>query len=175
MAYVAIAGEGAGHNNMKEAVACAVLQKILGPGSSVPYSLDHGLLRSSIKVTEDFAVSGLNANYSDSGLVGAMFVAPSNVAGQITESVVEILKNGKVTDDWVNKGKLQLTSIIHSYGIEKLRFHDLNICNVLEMIEDNVFSSWESLQYPNKASFNYILIIKRVVWGNISQKLSFHC
>lgn len=108
LAYVAIVGEGAGHNNMKEAAACAVLQKIFGTGSSAPYSVDHGLLRSSIKVTDSYAISGLNANYADTGLMGAMFVAPYGVAGQIAENVVDILKNGRVTDEWVNKGKNQL-------------------------------------------------------------------
>lgn len=112
LAYIAIAGEGAGHNDMKASAACAVLQKVLGPGSSVPYALDHGLLRSSIKVSDNYAVSGLNANYADTGLVGAMVVAPSNVAGQITENIVDVLRNGKVSDEWVNKGKNQLKASV---------------------------------------------------------------
>ncbi|KAL3285258.1 hypothetical protein HHI36_019368 [Cryptolaemus montrouzieri] len=111
LAYVAIAGEGSGLNNLKEAAACAVLQKVLGTGSQVPYGQNHGLLGTSIKA-EEYAISGLSASYGDTGLVGAIFVAPSRDAGQIAECVVSALKSGRVSEEWVTKGKNQLKASV---------------------------------------------------------------
>ncbi|KAK9893051.1 hypothetical protein WA026_023352 [Henosepilachna vigintioctopunctata] len=112
LAYIAIAGEGPGMNNLKQAAAGAVVQKILGSGASVPYGIDHGMLRQVIKTTEEYAISGLNANYDETGLVGAMFVAPASVAGQITENVFSTLKSGRISDEWVERGKNQLKASV---------------------------------------------------------------
>ncbi|XP_050294271.1 cytochrome b-c1 complex subunit 2, mitochondrial [Anthonomus grandis grandis] len=110
-AFVAIAGEGASIKNTKEALAVSVLQKVLGGGPKIKWSaLDNGLLNRSIagSTIEGFASQGINANYSDTGLVGVLLAAPARSAGKLVEGAVKVLKGGNVTDADVSRGKNQL-------------------------------------------------------------------
>ncbi|XP_066148530.1 cytochrome b-c1 complex subunit 2, mitochondrial [Euwallacea fornicatus] len=112
-AFVAIAGEGASIKNSKEALAAAVLQKALGVGPQVKWSSnDNGILSKAIIGTssEPFASSAINANYSDTGLVGVLLAVPAQSAGKLVESAVKVLRSGNVSDADVTRGKNQLKS-----------------------------------------------------------------
>ncbi|XP_060519616.1 cytochrome b-c1 complex subunit 2, mitochondrial [Cylas formicarius] len=114
-AYVAIAGEGASLKNTKEAVAAAVFQRALGVGPQIKWGVrDNGLLSRSVDACGDFASSAINANYSDTGLVGVLLVAPAASAGKVVEGAVKVLKNPKLTDADVNRGKAQLKAAVLS-------------------------------------------------------------
>ncbi|XP_019755594.1 cytochrome b-c1 complex subunit 2, mitochondrial [Dendroctonus ponderosae] len=114
-AFVAIAGEGAPVTNAKEAVAAAVLQRALGVGPQIKWSTsDNGILSKAIAgaSSEPFASSAINANYSDTGLVGVLLAAPARSAGKLVEGAVKVLKSGSVSDADVARGKAQLKASV---------------------------------------------------------------
>ena len=80
MAYVAIAGTGAGLANAKEALAFAILQNAWGVGESVKWGNNNGKLGKAFKqaVKGNSSFSTLNLNYADTGLFGVTMAANSD-------------------------------------------------------------------------------------------------
>lgn len=68
---------------------------------------DNGILSKSIAgaASEPFASSAINANYSDTGLVGVLLAAPARSAGKLVEGAVNVLKSGSVSDADVARGR----------------------------------------------------------------------
>jgi len=116
VAHIAIAGKGGSLRNAKDALSFAVLQRALGAGTSIKYNSENkGLLaKASGSAKAPCSVTALNISYSDSGLFGALITAPSEDAGTILCNVVGILKNGKVSEDDVKRGKNQLKRAVLS-------------------------------------------------------------
>ncbi|KAF7279735.1 hypothetical protein GWI33_006768 [Rhynchophorus ferrugineus] len=129
-AFVALAGEGAALTNTKEALATAVLQNVLSAGPQVKWSSnDNGVVPRAIGNTDGYSVRGINASYSDTGLVGVLLAAPAKSAGKIVEGAVKALKSGNISDADVNRAKnllktnllLELesgSSAVQSYGTQ---------------------------------------------------------
>lgn len=86
LASVAVAVEGAGLNKEKEAIALAILQRAAGTGPHVKWGSSGAPLIKTVSQAagkDPFAVSALNASYSDSGLFGFILTAPGSVAGAV--------------------------------------------------------------------------------------------
>jgi len=105
-AHVAIATEGVGVSNQKEALAFAVLQKALGSPSTVKWGTGASPLAKT--AVGDSCVAAINVSYSDSGLFGLFVSAPAADAGKIIESAVKTLKSGNVSEADVKRGKALL-------------------------------------------------------------------
>jgi ubiquinol-cytochrome c reductase core subunit 2 len=66
------------------AVTAAVLQQALGTGPHVQWGNGAGALQKAVaKATETYSVTGLNASYSDSGLVGFLLTTSAADAGKV--------------------------------------------------------------------------------------------
>lgn len=116
-AFIAIAGEGASIKNSREALATAVLQKALGSGPQIKWSThDNGIVSKAISANsnEAFTSTGINVNYSDTGLVGVLIAAPAQSAGKIVQGAISALKCGNVSDADVARGKNQLKTVLFS-------------------------------------------------------------
>lgn len=68
-------------------------------------SNDNGMVPRTIGNTDGYSVRGINASYSDTGLVGVLLAVPAKGAGKIVEGAVKALKSGNITDGDVNRGK----------------------------------------------------------------------
>jgi ubiquinol-cytochrome c reductase core subunit 2 len=113
-ATVAVAYEGAGWGDQKGAVTAAVLQQALGTGPHVQWGNGAGALQKAVaKATETYSVTGLNASYSDSGLVGFLLTTSAADAGKATKAAQAVLK-GSLSDADVARGKAQLTTMLWS-------------------------------------------------------------
>ncbi|RZC36189.1 cytochrome b-c1 complex subunit 2, mitochondrial, partial [Asbolus verrucosus] len=114
LAFVAIGGAGGALKDTKERLAFAVLQRALGIGPQVKWgTTDNGVLSKAVGGDVQYAISAVNASYSDAGLFGTLIAAPSASAGKIVEAVVKVLKGGALSDADVNRGKNQLkTSVL---------------------------------------------------------------
>ncbi|VEN45844.1 unnamed protein product [Callosobruchus maculatus] len=133
-AFVAIAGEGAPASNIKEALACAVLQRALGTGPHIKWSThDNSILAKSIGTQpEGFASTAINVNYSDTGLVGVLVAAPAKCAKNIVQAAYNVMKCGSITDADVNRGKNQLkTQLLVDAECGGTAIHDIGIQAVL--------------------------------------------
>lgn len=105
---VAIAVEGVSLKNEKDALACAVLQRASGTGPRVKWGASASPLYKSVLSaagTDLFAISTLNASYSDSGLFGIVLCSTPNVAGSLTKTACKVLKSLKLSDSDVARGK----------------------------------------------------------------------
>ncbi|KAK3586086.1 hypothetical protein CHS0354_033208 [Potamilus streckersoni] len=118
LTYVAVATEGPSLNS-KEYLAAGVLQMILGSGPFLKYSSNitcSKLARAVSKVTDQpFAISGLNASYSDSGLFGFVAISqPEDMEKVLRGAFKEMagLSKTGVSDEEVQRGKNQLKSSI---------------------------------------------------------------
>ena len=115
LAFIAIAGQGAGLKDAKQALAFAVLQRALGVGPQVKWgAVDNGALSKAVgsAINDQFAIGAINASYSDTGLFGALIAAPAASAGKLVQAAVKVLKGGNLTDADVNRGKNQLKAAI---------------------------------------------------------------
>lgn len=111
LAYIAIAGEGGSLKNTKESMAFAVLQRVLGAGSSVKYGNDQSLLTKCLGNSvqgEPHSITSLNVNYSDSGLFGVFAIGSVNASCALVEAAVKTLKGTQITDKDVARAKNQL-------------------------------------------------------------------
>jgi len=104
LAYVALAANCAGAVSVAECVAAMLLQRVLGMGSHIKYSSGQGKLVSAAG-SESCAVSAIGQMYSDSGLLGALVVAPAGEAGRVVENVAAALRSAAVTDEEVEAAK----------------------------------------------------------------------
>ncbi|XP_050541959.1 cytochrome b-c1 complex subunit 2, mitochondrial-like [Daktulosphaira vitifoliae] len=108
--YLAVVGEGVSYGNSQSA-AFAVLEYLLGKGSSVKWGVGQGNLEQNIlqsNVSGNFAVSAINYNYSDSGLFGFLLAYNGKDSGKALNAAVQSLKSPKITDAEVSRAKKQL-------------------------------------------------------------------
>lgn len=108
--YLAVVGEGVSYKD-SQSVAFAVLQYLLGKGSAVKWGVGQGVLEQSIlktNVSDNFAVSAVNYNYSDSGLFGFLLAYNGKDVSQVLKAAVQSLKSPTVNDAEVNRAKKQL-------------------------------------------------------------------
>lgn len=108
--YLAVVGEGVSYKDSQSA-AFTVLQFLLGKGSSVKWGVGQGALEQSIlktNVSDNFAVSAVNYNYSDSGLFGFLLAYNGKDVSKVLKTAVETLKSPTITDNEVDRAKKQL-------------------------------------------------------------------
>lgn len=108
--YLAVVGEGVSYKDSQSA-AFAVLQYLLGKGSSVKWGVGQGVLEQSIVKTnasDNYAVSAVNYNYSDSGIFGFVLAYNGKDVCQVLKAAVQSLKSPKVDANEVNRAKKQL-------------------------------------------------------------------
>lgn len=108
--YVAVVGEGVSYNSSQSA-SFAVLQYLLGKGSSVKWGVGQGVLGQSIlknNASDNFAVSAVNYNYSDSGLFGFLLAYNGKDVSSVLKSAVQSLKCPTITESEVSRAKNQL-------------------------------------------------------------------
>ncbi|XP_050537775.1 cytochrome b-c1 complex subunit 2, mitochondrial-like [Daktulosphaira vitifoliae] len=109
-AYIAVVGEGVSYGDPLKA-AFAVLEYLLGKGSSVKWGVSQGVLEQNIlksNISSNFAISAVNFNYSDSGLFGFLLACNGSDSGKAISAAVQCLKSPKITDTEVARAKKQL-------------------------------------------------------------------
>lgn len=92
LTHASLVTEGAGFTNTNEVLALALAQKILGTGPQIKYGETQSMLSKVLSkvATAPFAVSTLNANYSDSGLFGVYVVGqPTDMGGLLHAALAE--------------------------------------------------------------------------------------
>ncbi|KAJ9575907.1 hypothetical protein L9F63_007219 [Diploptera punctata] len=115
LAHVAVVVEGIHLKNTKEALAFAVLRYVLGVGPSVKWGSGASPLVKAVGGAvgnEPFAVSGLNASYSDSGIFGIVASSPASIAGKEVTLRVKLMRSGNLSSADVARGKAQLKAAI---------------------------------------------------------------
>lgn len=115
IAHVAVAVEGAGLKSPKDVLTLSILQYCYGDGPSTKWGTSSASLTKAVtKCVPDtpFAVSGLNINFSDSGLFGFVASAPYTVIGKVVEGCMSVLRCGDVLDVDYERAKSQLRSTI---------------------------------------------------------------
>ncbi|XP_050423032.1 cytochrome b-c1 complex subunit 2, mitochondrial [Adelges cooleyi] len=108
--YLAVLGEGIKYGDSQSA-AFAVLEYLLGKGSSVKWNNGQGVLEQSILkagVSGNFAVSAINLNYSDSGVLGFVLAYSGKDSSKALNAAVQSLKSPTITDAEVARAKKQL-------------------------------------------------------------------
>jgi len=108
--YLAVVGEGVSYNDPQSA-SFAVLQYLLGTGSSIKWGTSQGVLEQSIlkaSISDNFAISAVNYNYSDSGLFGFLLAYNGKDVSKVLKAAVQSLKSPTITDSEVNRAKRQL-------------------------------------------------------------------
>lgn len=114
-ASVAIAVESVGLNKEKDVLSYAILQKAAGTGPQVKWGSSISPLYKSMKSAageQTFAVSALNATYSDSGLFGIVFCSEPSIAGSLTAAAHKWLKSPQLSDADISRGKNALKAEI---------------------------------------------------------------
>ncbi|XP_069125313.1 cytochrome b-c1 complex subunit 2, mitochondrial-like [Argopecten irradians] len=119
LTYACLASEGPSMGS-KDAAAAAVLQYVMGAGPSVKYS--PGIVSRLGKAvysalgSEDFAISGMNLSYSDTGLFGFTVTGYAQDMGPIMKAAVgeftAVTKSGAISDEAVTNAKNQLKAAI---------------------------------------------------------------
>lgn len=87
--------------------ASGVLQYAWGTGPSVLYGAENnGVIVKALKgsLPALAAYSAFNVNYSDSGLLGIVLLAPSKSAGSLVDAAVKVIKQGSVSGADFNRG-----------------------------------------------------------------------
>lgn len=108
--YVAVVSEGVSFKDSQSA-SFSVLEFLLGKGSFVKWGVGQGVLEQSIlktNVSDNFAVTSLNYNYSDSGLFGFLLSYNGKDVSQVLKAAVQSLKSPTITESEVNRAKNQL-------------------------------------------------------------------
>jgi len=108
--YLAVVGEGVSYKDSQSA-SYAVLQYLLGKGSSVKWGVGQGVLEQNIlksNCSDNFAVSAVNYNYSDSGLFGFLLAYNGKDVSNVLKAAVQSLRSPTVTETEVNRAKQQL-------------------------------------------------------------------
>lgn len=116
--YAAVVTEGPSLHS-KELLCAGVLQYVMGTGPYTKYSTGitgSRLMQAVSKATKSpFAISGLNANYTDSGLFGFMAAAKPEEMDKVLRAALKefgaVTKTG-ISDKEVARGKNQLKSNI---------------------------------------------------------------
>jgi ubiquinol-cytochrome c reductase core subunit 2 len=108
--YLAVVGEGVSYKDSQSA-SYAVLQYLLGKGSSVKWGVGQGVLEQNIlksKCSDNFAVSAVNYNYSDSGLFGFLLAYNGKDVSNVLKAAVQSLRCPTITETEVCRAKKQL-------------------------------------------------------------------
>uniref|UniRef100_A0A336M3F9 CSON011523 protein n=1 Tax=Culicoides sonorensis TaxID=179676 RepID=A0A336M3F9_CULSO len=114
-ASVAVATQGAGWKDQKDALAHAVLQYAAGVGPYTKRGADNGALTK--QIGDGATAKTLNACYSDTGLFGFVVSGEAKAVGKAVEAGVKALKSGSVSDDDVKRGKESLKAAV-AYALE---------------------------------------------------------
>jgi len=109
LSYVAVATEGVSLSDKKSMLVMALLQRVLGSGSTIKRGSGLG---SSLNqaVQGAGAVSALNLNYSDSGLFGFIVAAPASEAGKAVKAATKALRSGSINAAQLARAKAILKS-----------------------------------------------------------------
>lgn len=111
--HVAIATQGPGLKDLKEALAYGVLQHAYGTSPSVKWGKSPSPLSKAVSsVTDEASVVCLNVNYTDAGLFGFFVSGSGLAAGKAVEAAFKVIKSGNVSEADVKRGKYQLKSKI---------------------------------------------------------------
>ncbi|GBL82874.1 Cytochrome b-c1 complex subunit 2, mitochondrial [Araneus ventricosus] len=113
LVYAAVVAEGASASNIKDVLSFGVLQCILGLGNHIELGTSKfsALGEAAAKTTTNpFYVSGLNVNYSDTGLFGAYIVGQPQDMKSLVKAVVTQMKevSKSITDSAVETAKHKL-------------------------------------------------------------------
>jgi len=115
LAYVCLATSAPGAVSVAEAMACLLLQRVLGTGPGVKYGACQGVLgQVATAVGGNVAASGVCQMYSDAGLLGGLVVAEAASAGKAVSAVVSALRSVSVTEEQVAGAKNQLLADIYT-------------------------------------------------------------
>jgi len=115
LAYVCLAASAPGAVSVAEAMACLLLQRVLGTGPGVKYGACQGVLGQVATATGgNVAASGICQMYSDSGLLGGLVVSEAATAGKAVSAVVAALRSVSVSEAQVAGAKKQLLADIYT-------------------------------------------------------------
>jgi len=116
LAYVALAAAAPGATSVKEALACMLLQRVLGMGSQVKRGGSQGKLAKAAAAASasNHSVGAIGPMYSDAGLLGAMVVAEAGAAGKVVSAVAATLRSAAVTEAEVTAAKKNLIADVLS-------------------------------------------------------------
>jgi ubiquinol-cytochrome c reductase core subunit 2 len=116
LAYVALAASVPGATSVKEALACMLLQRILGMGAQVKRGNSQGKLAKAAAAASasNHSVGAIGPMYSDSGLLGALVIAEGGSAGKVVAAVAAALRNASVTEAEVAAAKKNLIADVLS-------------------------------------------------------------
>jgi len=110
LAYVALAASVPGATSVKEALACMLLQRILGMGAQVKRGQCQGKLAKAAAAASasNHAVGAIGPMYSDAGMLGALVVAEGGAAGKVVSAVASVLRSVSVSEAEVTAAKKNL-------------------------------------------------------------------
>lgn len=116
LAYVALAAPVTGATSVKDAVACMLLQRILGTGCHIKYGGGQGQLARAAAAASaaNHSVAAIGSLYSDAGLLGAMIVCEAAAAGKIVSAVAAALRSANVTEAEVAAAKKKLIADVYA-------------------------------------------------------------
>jgi len=116
LAFVALAAPVTGSTSVKDAVACMLLQRILGTGSHVKYGASQSKLAKAAAAASaaNQSVAAIGSLYSDAGLLGAMVVCEASAAGKIVSAVAAALRSATVTEAEVAAAKKNLLADVYA-------------------------------------------------------------
>uniref|UniRef100_A0A1B0C4J2 Peptidase M16 N-terminal domain-containing protein n=1 Tax=Glossina palpalis gambiensis TaxID=67801 RepID=A0A1B0C4J2_9MUSC len=121
--HVAVAGQGAGLSNQKEALAFSVLQYAMGAGAVTKRGNVNGAMGQAVHAAVgegNFAFAALNASYLDAGLFGFVVSADAQKVGKAITAATKVLKSGSVSENDVSRGKALLKlAVLEAYGTDK--------------------------------------------------------
>lgn len=115
LATIALAVEGANMKNEKDALACAILQRTSGCDPRVKWGKSTSPLYkrvAKVASTDLFALTTLNASYTDSGLFGIVLCSTPDVAGSLIKEASKWLTSMKLSDNDIARGKAILKAEI---------------------------------------------------------------
>eukprot|EP00088_Acartia_fossae_P002638 TRINITY_DN11094_c0_g1_i1.p1 TRINITY_DN11094_c0_g1~~TRINITY_DN11094_c0_g1_i1.p1 ORF type:complete len:457 (-),score=182.33 TRINITY_DN11094_c0_g1_i1:163-1503(-) len=116
MAYVALAAAAPGATSVKEALACMLLQRVLGSGAHTKRGLGQGKLSKAANAASaaNPTVAAIGPMYSDAGLLGAMISVEAGSAGKVVSAVAAALRSASVTEAEVAGAKKNLIADVLS-------------------------------------------------------------
>lgn len=112
LVHAAVVTEGVSLSS-KDMLPLAILQKALGTGTSIKYSGGASKIAQAgaQAVSNPFAASAINLNYSDSGMFGFYTISNSKDTGKLLKAIVQLFSGATkagLSDADVQKGKNQL-------------------------------------------------------------------
>jgi len=116
LAYVALAASAPGATSVKEALACMLLQRILGMGAQVKRGQCQGKMAKAAAAASasNHAVGAIGPMYSDAGMLGALVIADGSAAGKVVSAVAAALRSASVSEAEVNAAKRNLIADVLS-------------------------------------------------------------